>query len=130
VKIKAWLEKAGLKLHRDKTKLINLKNRYRGYESKFDFLGFNFHLRAFKDNQKRFWIARQPSEKARIKLRTNLKAKLVPNLAPDKARQVVKSIWAGWSEYFRYANANRVFHKELRALAETGSTRKLDRQRP
>jgi len=116
VKTKAWLEEAGLKLHRDKTKLINLKNRYRGYNSKFNFLGFNFHLRAFKNNPKRFWVARQPSEKARVKLRENLKAKLVPNLSPDKARQVVKSVWRGWSEYFRYANSNRIFYKETRNL--------------
>src|SRR5690606_13788346 len=82
-KIKAWLEVAGLRLSREKTKLVNLKNRYRGHNSKFDFLGFNFHLRAYRDNPKRFWVARQPSEKARVKLRANLKARLKPNLSPD-----------------------------------------------
>lgn len=114
VMIRNWLEQAQLRLHRDKTRLVNLKSRYRCHDSKFDFLGFNFHLRAFKDNPKRFWVARQPSEKARKRLRTNLKLKLQPTLAPDKAKQVAKSIWQGWTGYFRFANANRVFYKEAR----------------
>jgi RNA-directed DNA polymerase len=113
IKIKEWLQVSGLRLNREKTKLVNLKNRYRGHESKFDFLGFNFHLRTYKDNSKRFWVARQPSEKARVKLRANLKSKLSPNLSPAQAKQVIKSVWVGWTEYFRYANANRVFYKEI-----------------
>lgn len=113
-RIRAWLKTAGLKLHRDKTRLVNLKNRYRGHDSKFNFLGFNFHLRAFKDNPKRFWVARQPSEKARTRLRQNLQERLNVHLSPAQAKQVAKSIWEGWTGYFRYANANRIFYKEIR----------------
>lgn len=109
-----WLEEVGLKLSKEKTKLVNLKNRYRGYDSKFDFLGFKFHLRAFADNPERFWVARQASEKSRQKLRSNLKEKLPPQLSPDRAKRVVESIWTGWTGYFRFANANRVFYKEIR----------------
>lgn len=131
--ISDWLEEKGLKLNREKTKLVNLKNRYRGYNSKFDFLGFNFHLRAYKRNPKRFWVARQPSEKARKRLRSSLKERLIPNLSPSKARQITKSIWTGWSEYFRYANANRVFYKEIhnvyRIVYDSYLRRKYRRQR-
>lgn len=112
--IGTWLEEVGLKLSKGKTKLVNLQNRYRSHGSKFEFLGFKFHLRAYKDNPERFWIARQASEKARKRLRTNLKEALPPQLSPDRAKLAVERIWTGWTGYFRYANANRVFYKEIR----------------
>ena len=90
-----------------------MTNSRRGHDSKFDFLGYKFHLRAYSDNPKRFWMARQPSEKSRKSLRENLNAKLVPNLSPPQAKQMAKSIWRGWANYFRYGNSNRVFYREI-----------------
>lgn len=114
--LKAWLHEVGLKLKLEKTRLVDMRNKVRGYESKFDFLGFKFHLRAFKDNPKRFWIARQPSEKARKKLGEFLRSRLLPTLSVKQAKEQAKLIWSGWSEYFRYSNANRVFYKQVRAI--------------
>ena len=107
-----WMREAGLTLKASKTRCVDLSNHKRSHASKFDFLGYKFHLRAFTDNPKRFWIARQPSEKARQALRENLKAALRPNLPVEEARQQAVLIWRGWSNYFRYGNSNRVLRRE------------------
>jgi len=111
-----WMQEAGLRLKKTKTRLVDMRNEKRSRESHFDFLGFRFHLRAFKDNPKRFWIARQPSEGARLALRENLKTKVRADLSPGVARNVTKSVWRGWSNYFRYGNSNRIFYKELHSV--------------
>ncbi len=93
-----WMREAKLKLKEKKTRLIDLRNRARGVESKFDFLGFKFHLRAYRDNPKRFWIARQPAEASRKSLRENLQTKLEPQLSLMAAKAIMKSVWEGWAE--------------------------------
>jgi len=45
-----WLREAGLKLKPSKTRLVNMENANRSHDSKFDFLGFKFHLRAHSLN--------------------------------------------------------------------------------
>lgn len=112
----AWMREAGLKLKESKTREINMSNYARSRESHFDFLGYRFHLRAFQDNPKRCWIARQPSEKARKALRENLRKKLRPNLNTEQAREVVRRTWIGWGNYFRYGNSNRVLQREKQSL--------------
>ena len=112
----AWMKEAGLKLKESKTREIDMSNENRSRESHFDFLGYRFHLRAFKDNPKRFWIARQPSEKSRVALRSRLKEKLLSTLSPDEAQRVAHSIWRGWSGYFKYGNANRVLYREVHSV--------------
>ncbi len=114
--IQRALEEVGLNLKKAKTRLVNMQNRYRSHESHFNFLGFKFHLRAFKDNPKRFWIARQPSEKSRKNLQTKLKEALLPNLSWAQARLKAQQIWEGWCEYFRYSNANRVFYGQVKTV--------------
>jgi len=114
--IRGALKDVGLKLKDSKTRLVNMQNRYRDFDSHFNFLGFKFHLRAFKDNPKRFWIARQPSEKARKNLTTKLKEALLPNLSWKEAHDKAKQIWVGWCEYFRYSNANRVFYGQVKTV--------------
>jgi RNA-directed DNA polymerase len=114
--LSVWIREAGLSLKESKTRTINMQNRYRSHRSRFVFLGYKIHLRAFRDNPKRFWVARQPSEKARKSLREALKAKLVPNLSPPQTRQLAKAIWTGWSNYFRYGNSNRVFYREVKSV--------------
>lgn len=111
-----WMREAGLKLKESKTREIDMSSRKRSQTSHFDFLGYRFHLRAFKDNPRRFWIARQPSEKARVRLRANLREKLRPNLSLTEANHVLLEVWRGWSGYFRYGNANRVLHRECHSV--------------
>jgi group II intron reverse transcriptase/maturase len=105
-----------LKIKESKTRIVNMMNRYRGHQSKFDFLGFKIHLRAFKDNPKRFWVARQPSQKARITLRNSLKQKLTPALSHEQAKTLVDCAWKGWVNYFRFSNANRIFLRETKFI--------------
>ena len=112
--IYTWMREAGLKLKETKTREVDMSNRARSRESHLDFLGYRFHLRSFKDNPKNFWIARQPSEKSRKALRSRLNEKLRPTLSREEARKCVHSIWRGWSGYFRYGNANRVLHREIK----------------
>jgi RNA-directed DNA polymerase len=114
--IRGALKEVGLNLKEAKTRLVNMQNRYRSHDSYFNFLGFKFHLRAFKDNPNRFWIARQPSEKSRKNLTRKLKASLFPNLSQVQAKQRALEIWQGWCEYFRYSNANRVFYGQVRTV--------------
>ena len=111
-----WMDEAALNLKAAKTRKVNMHNRYRSHQSKFDFLGFKFHLRAFKDNPKRFWIARQPSEKSRRKLHENLERTLIPNLSLREAKEKSDAIWRGWSGYFKFSNANRVFYREVKSV--------------
>ena len=112
----AWMSEAGLKLKAEKTRFVDMRDKKRSQGSKFDFLGFKFHLRAFKDNPRRFWIARQPSEKARKRLNARLREKLTPNLGLDEAKKKAEEVWYGWCEYFRYSNANRVFYRQIRSV--------------
>ena len=112
----AWMNEAGLKLKESKTREVDMSSHVRSRESHLDFLGYRFHLRAFKDNSKRFWIARQPSEKSRKALRSRVREKLQPTLNREEARESVHLIWRGWSGYFRYGNANRVLYREIKSV--------------
>jgi len=111
-----WMREAGLKLKESKTREIDMSNHKRSRDSHLDFLGYRFHLRAFRDNPKRFWIARQPAEKSRKALRRRLAEQLIPNLTINEAQQRVERIWRGWSNYFRYGNANRVLRREIHSV--------------
>jgi len=114
--IYVWIREAGLNLKEEKTRMVDMTNASRSHSSKFDFLGYKFHLRNFSDNPGRFWIARQPSEKARTTLRANLKAKLSPQLSLSEAKTTVELAWRGWVNYFRFGNSNLIFYKERKAV--------------
>jgi group II intron reverse transcriptase/maturase len=114
--IRGWLQRVGLNLKSSKTKWVDMNNASRSYRSKFVFLGFKFHLRSFQDNPKRFWVARQPSEQARKRLHESLRQRLHVGLKLEEAKERLESVWYGWSEYFRYSNANRIFYRERRQV--------------
>lgn len=126
--IAGWLSEAGLRLHPDKTRLVDMRNHKRGHQSRFDFLGYRIHLRAYRDNPRRFWIARQPSAKARKALHDNLKAKLKPQLPMSDAKAICLQVWRGWSAYFRYGNSNRIFYKERKSVPKIFAHRYLRRK--
>jgi hypothetical protein len=114
--LSVWMREAGLRLKEAKTRRVDMRNEKHNRQSHFDFLGFRFHLRAFKDNPRRYWIARQPSEGARLALREKLKKKVRADLSVGYAHNTLKSVWRGWSNYFRYGNSNRIFYKELASV--------------
>ncbi len=130
--VRSWLWEADLKLKEEKTKWVDMRNDKRSHSSKFDFLGFKFHLRAFKDNPQRFWIARQPSEKSRKALRESIRSRLHVGMSFKEAQRRIFETWVGWGEYFKYSNGNRVIHREMRQVREVGLWwlgRKFRRQR-
>jgi len=114
--VEVWMGEVGLRLKAEKTKIVDMRNSERSHASKFDFLGFKIHLRSFRDNPKRFWIARQPSEKARKNLNLALKKKLSPQLKLTEAKKMAESVWRGWGNYFRYGNASRIFFRQVRSV--------------
>ena len=115
-RVTSWLREAKLPIKKEKTRMADMRNDLKSHSSYFIFLGYKIHLRAFQDNPKRFWVARQPSEKARKALRTRLREKLSPNLSPAQVSQLARSIWKGWSNYFRYGNSNRIFYREVHSV--------------
>jgi group II intron reverse transcriptase/maturase len=128
----AWLSEAGLNLKRSKTRWVDMTNNGRSHRSKFDFLGFKFHLRSFDDNPKRFWIARQPSERARRDLKVAIRERLHVGMKLEEAQKRVEETWRGWCGYFRYSNANRIFYREMRKVRQIINwwlARKFRRQR-
>ncbi len=128
--LRGWIKEADLNLKESKTRRIDMTNRARSHESKFDFLGFKIHLRSYEDNPNRFWIARQPSERSRRELKLRIREKVQPYLSLKAATLLLQQIWRGWCEYFRYSNANRVFYREadsVRKLAWRYLKRKFRR---
>ena len=111
-----WMQEGGLRLKEEKTREVNMTNERRSGNSHLDFLGYRFHLRAFRDNARRYWIARQPSEKSRKIFREKLKQKLNPTLSVEDAKANLEAFWVGWSNYFKYGNANRVMYGEMRTI--------------
>jgi hypothetical protein len=127
-----WLHEAGLNLKDTKTKWVDLRNHKRNHDSKFDFLGFKFHMRSFKDNKQRFWVARQPSQRSRKTLHDSIKSKLHVGMNIKDAQQRIYETWIGWGEYFKYSNGNRIIHREMRNVRLIGLwwlSRKFRRQR-
>jgi len=114
--LKVWMREGGLKLKAEKTRYVDMTNGHRGFGSKFDFLGFKIHLRAFADNPERFWVARQASERSRRSLKESFHEKLHIHLSIKEAREMALQIWRGWCNYFRYSNNNRIFYREKRSI--------------
>lgn len=114
--IRGWLGTGNLKLKETKTRWVDMTNESRGHRSKFEFLGFKIHLRSFKDNPKRFWIARQPSESSRKAVREAVKSRLHVGMTLATAKLTLKETWRGWCEYFKYSNGNRILYRDRKAM--------------
>jgi len=118
--VRSWLWQAGLRLKDAKTKWVDMRNHMRSHQSKFDFLGFKFHLRGFKDNPKRFWVARQPSQASRKALHEGIKSRLHVGMSLKEAKRRIQETWIGWGEYAKYSNGNRIIHREMHRVRELG----------
>jgi RNA-directed DNA polymerase len=130
--IRSWLWEGGLKLKDAKTHWVDMRNHRRTHKSKFNFLGFKFHLRSFADNPNRYWIARQPSEASRKALREAVRSRLHVGMSFKQAQERMLATWLGWGEYFKYSNGNRIIHREMVRVREIGTwwlARKFRRQR-
>jgi RNA-directed DNA polymerase len=93
-RIREWVEGAGLQLHPEKTKLVDLNDPKAG----FDFLGYHFRIG-------RRGAKRWPRRKSVQKLRAKLKAK-TKRTNGRSLREIIQEInptLRGWYGYFRHA---------------------------
>ena len=120
----------GLRLHPDKTRIVNLTQGMDG----FDFLGF--HLRK-KESYKlpgRYYLHRWPSDRAMNSIRTKVRDRTGRDQVGRSTEAVVSDLnpmLRGWGNYFRWGNSAAKFatidsyvHERLAILA----SRKHNRQ--
>jgi len=94
--LQEWIESAGLELHPQKTRIVDL------HETGFDFLGY--HLQAGKPGLPR--IVKWPREKSRMKLRQNLKplTKRANGRSLEAIIQLLNPKLRGWFAYYKHSN--------------------------
>jgi RNA-directed DNA polymerase len=105
----------GLRLHPDKTKVVDLREGREG----LDFLGCHFHARMSGRlwEQKRivrYYLHRWPSQRAMKRLREKVRDRTGRNRAGDGIRVVIADLnplLRGWGNYFRTGNAATKFRQ-------------------
>ena len=103
----------GLRLHPDKTKVVDLKDGREG----FDFLGWHFRARVsgrlLQRGVRRYYLHRWPSQRSMKRIRQKIKAKTGRNRAGIRdVRELIAElnpILRGWGNYFRTGNAAEKF---------------------
>jgi RNA-directed DNA polymerase len=99
----------GLRLHPDKTKVVDLREGREG----LDFLGCHFRARMsgrLREQKRivRYYLHRWPSQRAMKRLREKVHARAGRNRAGDDIRVVIADLnplLRGWGNYFRTGNA-------------------------
>jgi RNA-directed DNA polymerase len=105
----------GLRLHPDKTKIVDLRDGREG----LDFLGCHFRAcmsgRLWEQKRiVRYYLHRWPSQRAMKRLRNKLRARTGRNRCGDDIREVIADLnplLRGWGNYFRTGNAARKFRQ-------------------
>ena len=97
IKIHNYLERMGLIINPDKSKLIN------GKEESFDFLGFTFRYdRSIFSKRGRFWnIMPKPKSQKKIRQKINLKLKSIGHYSAEDVVSELNPILRGWMNYYR-----------------------------
>ena len=111
----------GLRLHPDKTKVVDLRDGREG----LDFLGCHFRARMSGRlwEQKRivrYYLHRWPSQRAMKRLRDKVRARTGRNRAGADIREVIADLnplLRGWGNYFRTGNAAVKFRQVDRHVA-------------
>jgi len=105
----AALAPIGLRLHPDKTRIVNLT---RGAEG-FDFLGFHNHMCESWKHPGRYYLLKWPSDRAMASIKAKVKdltdrryVGLSLNADVDRLNPVLR----GWAAYFRHGNSSRKFN--------------------
>lgn len=92
--IRSWVQAAGLRLHPDKTRIVNAAER-----GGFDFLGYHFEQYGQDGGKK--W----PRQKSQFKLRERLREKTARN-RPGSIEKIVAEVnrtLRGWYGYFKWS---------------------------
>ncbi len=108
IKVTAALDRLGLRLHPDKTRIVHLA---RGAEG-FDFLGFHHHMRESPKWRGRWYLQTWPSTRATSSIRAKVRARTTPSHASLPLEVVVERlnpVLRGWGAYFRFGNSSRKF---------------------
>jgi group II intron reverse transcriptase/maturase len=108
LKVTAILDRLGLRLHPEKTRIVHLA---RGAEG-FDFLGFHHHMRESPKWRGRWYLQAWPSSRALASIRAKVRTRTTPGHASLPLEEVVERlnpVLRGWGAYFRYGNSSRKF---------------------
>lgn len=97
IKVHNYLERMGLTINTDKSKLVNAK------EKSFDFLGFTFgYDRSVYSTGGRFWnIKPKSNSRRKIRQKINLKLKSIGHFPSGKVVSELNPIIRGWMNYYK-----------------------------
>jgi RNA-directed DNA polymerase len=102
-----YVERLGLKLNKEKSRRLNLKE-----DRKVEFLGFQFHRVQNKKTKNRLVLV-APSPKSQKRCREQIR-KLVSHKIPLKVQDQVINLnrfLVGWTGYFKLGNASKVLYQ-------------------
>lgn len=108
-RIVSILERLGLRLHPDKTRIVCLAKGQEG----FVFLGFEHRLRESKRWRGRWYLQKWPSPRAMASIRASVRQRTTLPLASLPLEDVVghlNSVLRGWGAYFAVGNSSAKFH--------------------
>lgn len=105
-RLQSWLERRGLVLNKEKTRLVDIR------QEGIKFLGFALAWRKSKRGLK--YVHVEPHPRSLQKLRDKLREKLNHSTLWRSAEEVIPEInrqLKGWKQYFYYGNSTRVFDR-------------------
>ena len=119
----------GLKINREKTRIVNLKDC-----QCLDFLGFTFQYRQDRYGRGRQYLHVGPSAKVLARMRENIREKTGTRfcfLAIPKMIQNINKYLTGWANYFDYTHPSEGF-RHANSYVRTRLVKHLQRrsQRP
>jgi RNA-directed DNA polymerase len=111
VLVREIMDRLGLELHPEKTKLVNLS---RGEEG-FDFLGWHIRKRrSIQRYPRKGFVQRWPSKKAQLHIRRRV-GELTSSKHSGKHLEdlivMLNPVLRGWGQYFRTGNSDRKFNQ-------------------
>jgi len=105
----AALAPLGLRLHPDKTRIVNLT---RGAEG-LDFLGFHHHMCKSWKRPDRYYLQKWPSKRAVAHIKTTVRQmtdRRYVGLSLDTVVARLNPVLRGWAGYFRHGNSSKKFN--------------------
>ena len=105
----ATLVPLGLRLHPDKTRIVDLRHGAEG----FDFLGFHHRMVESRKRRGRYWLNKWPSPRAMASIRGKVRDLTAPRQVGLPLEFVVvemlNPVLRGWGAYFRQGNSSAKF---------------------
>jgi len=102
------LTRLGLRLHPDKTRIVQLTNGQEG----FDFLGFHHRMVESSKYRGRRYLHKWPSTRAMASIRAKIRQRTDrrrASLALEAVVEQLNLVLRGWGAYFRHGNSARKF---------------------